>query len=136
MRLTMKRISVKEPQVLCQKMRLTVRRISGFDADPSGKDDFLNNYEQRKQARIDRLHEKEDKARAQSSALSKQSEDMASVILAGQLIHGAPDRRYRDRIMGKVEQSFAASDKADYYERRRRRTTPPFPPTTRRPPLN
>lgn len=78
----------------------------------------MNDYEERKQARIDRLHEKAEKARAKSDSLWKQSSDMASIIPTGQPIHGAADRRYRDRIMGKMEQSFAASDKAEYYERR------------------
>ena len=78
----------------------------------------MNDYEQRKQDRIDRYREKADKARAESHALFQQSTDMASAIPVGQPIHGAADRRYRDRIMGKMENSFAALDKADYYERR------------------
>ena len=78
----------------------------------------MNDYEQKKQDRIDRLREKADKARTESHALFQQSTDMASIIPVGQPIHGAADRRYRDRIMGKMEKSFAASDKADYYERR------------------
>jgi len=78
----------------------------------------LNDYEQRKQDRIDRLHEKADKARAQSSTLYQQSTDMASVIPMGQPIHGAADRRYREKIGRKMDQSIAASEKADYYERK------------------
>ena len=78
----------------------------------------MNDYEQRKQDRIDRLHEKADQARAQSHALFQQSTDMASGIPVGQPIHGAADRRYRDRIMGKMVKSFEAMDKAEYYERR------------------
>lgn len=78
----------------------------------------MNDYEQKKQDRIDRLRARADKARAESHALFQQSTDMASAIPVGQPIHGAADRRYRDRIMGKMEKSFAASDKADYYERR------------------
>lgn len=84
----------------------------------SREDDFLNEYEQRKQDRIDRYRERADKARTQSDALFQQSTDMASGIPVGQPIHGAADRRYRDRIMGKMEKSFAAMDKAEYYERK------------------
>ena len=78
----------------------------------------MNDYEERKQSRIDRLHEKADRARAESQSLFKQSTDMASAIPFGQPIHGPADRRYREKIGKKMEQSFAASDKADYYERR------------------
>lgn len=78
----------------------------------------MNDYEERKQARIDRLHEKADKARAESHSLYKQSTDMASAIPFGQPVHGPADRKYRDKIGRKMDQSIAASDKADYYERR------------------
>ena len=96
-------------------MRLTVRRISAFTPD-SRKDDFLNDYEQKKQDRIDRYREKADKARAQSDALAKQSIDMIRVIPPGQPIMSATDARYRERVGNKMRQSFAASDKAAYYE--------------------
>ncbi len=76
----------------------------------------MNDYEQRRQARIDRLQKKADKARDQSSALFRQSTDMASAIPMGQPVHGAADRRYRDKIGRKMDQSIAASKKADYYE--------------------
>ncbi len=78
----------------------------------------MNDYEQRRQDRIDRIHEKADKARAQSRDLFRQSTDMASAIPMGQPVHGAADRRYRDKIGRKMDQSIAASKKADYYERR------------------
>ncbi len=78
----------------------------------------MNDYEQKKQDRIDRLRARADKARAESGALFQQSTDMASVIPFGQPVHGAADRRYREKIGKKMEQSIAASDKADYYERR------------------
>lgn len=82
----------------------------------------MNDYEQKKQDRIDRLRAKADKARAQSDALWKESGVMASAIPAGQPIHRGTDQRYRDRMMGKMEKSFAALDKADYYERRAQAT--------------
>ena len=76
----------------------------------------MNDYEKKKQNRIDRYRELADKARAQSDDYSKQSHDMASVIPFGQPIHGAADRRYREKIGKKMEQSLAAAEKADYYE--------------------
>ena len=78
----------------------------------------MNEYEQKKQERIDRLREKASKARAQSDALSRQSWDMISAIPSGQPVMGAADARYRERAGNKMRQSVAASDKADYYERR------------------
>ena len=78
----------------------------------------MNDYEQKKRDRIDRLRARADKARAESQALFQQSTDMASAIPFGQPIHGAADRRYRDKINKKMDQSIAASDKAGYYERR------------------
>jgi hypothetical protein len=78
----------------------------------------LNDYEERKQARIDRLQEKADRARAESQSLFKQSTDMASAIPFGQPVHGPADRRYREKIGRKMDQSIAALEKADYYERK------------------
>ena len=78
----------------------------------------MNDYEQKKQDRIDRYLERAGKARAQSDAYAKQSHDMASIIPMGQPVHGAADRRYRDKIGKKMEQSIAADEKAAYYERK------------------
>ena len=44
----------------------------------------MSNYEDKKQARIDHCRERAEQARAQSSALWKQSSDMASGIPVGQ----------------------------------------------------
>lgn len=76
----------------------------------------MNAYEQKKQDRIDRYRELADKARTQSSAYYKQSTDMASAIPMGQPVHGPADRRYREKIGKKMDQSIEASKKADYYE--------------------
>lgn len=78
----------------------------------------MSEYEERKQARIDYYREKETKARAESDSLSKQSSDMASCIPMGQPVHGAADRRLRDRIARKMDQSLAVQKKAEYYERK------------------
>jgi hypothetical protein len=76
----------------------------------------MSDYEERRQARIDRYRERAEKARGESKALFRQSTDMASAIPLGQPIHGPADRRYRERIEAKMVQSFSALDKADYYE--------------------
>ena len=76
----------------------------------------MNDYEQRKQNRIDRYREKADQARTQSNSLFRQSNDMMQAIPAGQPIHGPADRRYRDKAANKMLQSLAAADKAAYYE--------------------
>lgn len=83
-----------------------------------GEVNHLNDYEERKQARIDRYREKAEQAREESSALYRQSSEMASAIPMGQPVHGPADRRYRDRIGKKMDQSIAASEKSDYYEQR------------------
>lgn len=76
----------------------------------------MNDYEQRKQDRIDRLRSRADKARAQSDALSKQSHDMIHAIPMGQPIINAADARYREKAGNKMRQSIAAFEKAEYYE--------------------
>ena len=81
----------------------------------------MNDYEQRKQDRIDRYLEKAGKARAESSALSHQAHTMLSAIPPGQPMLPDPysytsDKRYRDRIDTKMRQSISADEKADYYE--------------------
>ena len=78
----------------------------------------MSDYEDKKQARIDRYRERAEQARAESYRLSKQSSDMASVIPMGQPVHGAADRRYRDRIGKKMDQSIEAMEKAAYYEQK------------------
>ena len=81
----------------------------------------MNDYEQRKQDRIDRYLENAGKARAESSALSQQAHTMLSAIPPGQPMlpdHYSykSDKRYRDRIDTKMRQSISADEKADYYE--------------------
>ena len=81
----------------------------------------LNDYEQRKQDRIDRYLENAGKARAESSALSQQAHTMLSAIPPGQPMlpdHYSykSDKRYRDRIDTKMRQSISVDEKADYYE--------------------
>lgn len=78
----------------------------------------MNDYEERKQARIDRYREKADQARAESHSFYQQSTTMASAIPFGQPVHGPADRRYREKIGKKMDQSIAAQEKAEYYERK------------------
>ena len=70
----------------------------------------MNDYETKKQARIDYYRDKADKARAESHDLYKQSSDMLSAIPPGQPLlvdHYSymSDKRYRDRAAHKMEQS-------------------------------
>lgn len=80
----------------------------------------MNDYEEKKQARIDRYRDRAAKARQQSSDYNDQSSKMASAIPFGQPVHGPADRRYRDRIGQKMDQAIAADKKAEYYERKAR----------------
>ena len=81
----------------------------------------MNDYEERKQARIDRYREKAEKSRQQSSQLSHESVSMLEHIPPGQpiLVGQHSERGHRkllERSDQKMEQSIAASEKADYYE--------------------
>lgn len=85
----------------------------------------MNDYEERKQARIDRYREKAEKARQQSSQLSHESVSMLEHIPPGQpiLVGHHSERGHRkllERSDRKMEQSIAASEKADYYEHKAR----------------
>lgn len=76
----------------------------------------MNDYEQRKQDRIDRYLARAEKARTQSHALAQQSIDMMHAIPMGQPIINSTDARYRERASNKMRQSIVVSEKAAYYE--------------------
>lgn len=81
----------------------------------------MNDYEERKQARIDYYREKAEQTRQESRQLYRQSSDMLSDIPLGQPIlvdhHSARGhRRLLERADQKMGQSVAASEKAEYYE--------------------
>lgn len=83
----------------------------------------MNDYEAKKQARIDYYRDKADKARAESHDLYKQSSDMLSAIPPGQPLlvdHYSykSDKRYRDSAARKMDQSMEAMDKAAYYDQK------------------
>ena len=78
----------------------------------------MNDYEEKKQARIDRYRERAERAQQQSDSLSGQAFSMLHAIPPGQPIIGKADLRFRDRIDQKMGQSVAASEKATYYEQK------------------
>jgi len=83
----------------------------------------MNDYEERRQERIDRLRERASKARVEAANLSSEAHRMASVIPFGQPIlvgHHSEraDRNFRNRIHNKLGKSVEASEKAEHYERR------------------
>ena len=81
----------------------------------------MSDYEERKQARIDRYRERAEQARQESRQLSQESISMLEHIPPGQPIlvgHHSErgHRRLLERSDRKMEQSIAASEKAAYYE--------------------
>ena len=81
----------------------------------------MSDYEDRKQARIDRYRERAEKARQESRQLSHESISMLEHIPPGQpiLVGHHSERGHRkllERSDRKMEQSITASGKADYYE--------------------
>ena len=83
----------------------------------------MSDYEDRKQARIDRYREKAEQARQESQQLSHESISMLEHIPPGQpiLVDHHSERGHRkllERSDRKMEQSIAASEKAAYYERK------------------
>ncbi len=84
---------------------------------------MANNYQERKQARINRYRELAEKNHAAASAKHQESRDMMSVIPMGQPIlighHSeARDRRYRERAFNKIGQAVELENKANYYEQK------------------
>ena len=85
----------------------------------------MNDYEKKKQERIDRYRERAGRARAESQTLSTQAHTMLSAIPPGQPLlvdHHSykSDKRYRESIDRKMGKSIAAGEKADYYEQKAR----------------
>ena len=81
----------------------------------------MSDYEDRKQARIDRYREKAEQARQESQQLSHESISMLEHIPPGQpiLVGHHSERGHRkllERSDRKMEQSIAVSEKAAYYE--------------------
>jgi hypothetical protein len=83
----------------------------------------MENYEERKQEKIERYKERAEKARKESKDLWEEAQKMGSVIPFGQPIlvghHSEKsDRNFRDRIERKREKSIEETKKADYWERK------------------
>ncbi len=81
----------------------------------------MSDYEDKKQARIDRYREQAEKARAQSSDFYRQSSTLLSAIPPGQPLlvdHYSykSAKRLHEKIEKKMQQSVDAASKAAYYE--------------------
>lgn len=77
-------------------------------------------YDQKRQARIERLESAAEKAAETGNSLVNNARQMADVIPFGQPIHVGHysekrDRNYRGRIESKFRKGFAELDKAQYY---------------------
>lgn len=82
---------------------------------------MTNNYQERKQARINRYKELAEKNHAAASAKREESREMMSAIPMGQPIlvghHSEKkDRNFREKAWNKLGQAVALSEKAEYYE--------------------
>ena len=83
----------------------------------------MDNYAERKQAKIDRLKERAEKARSEAKSLSDEAHRMGDAIPFGQPIlvghHSEQrDRNFRNRIHNKLGKSVEASKRADYLDGR------------------
>ena len=83
----------------------------------------MNKYEEKRQARIERLEEQAKKATNTASSLHNKAKTMASAIPFGQPIlvghHSEKrDRNYRKRIHSTFGKAFEANDKAEHYKDR------------------
>lgn len=93
------------------------------DSNPTLTNDTPNHYEQRQEAKRQRLEDAAEKARREAEATGNHARRMASVIPFGQPIlvgHHSEgrDRRYRARISNTYDKAHQLSKKADYYESR------------------
>ena len=83
----------------------------------------MNAYEERKQARIERLQERAERARTESDRLLDAGRQALDAIPFGQPIligHYSEkrDRNYRNRAVGKIDKAIALDKQADDLERR------------------
>jgi len=107
------------------------RKIEGQQAEGEGAtvapSPFVTaDYQERQEARKDRMLERADKASAESQATYSRAKDMASVIPFGQPIlighHSEQrDRNYRNRIHKTFRKSSELDGKADHYRQRAER---------------
>ncbi len=83
----------------------------------------MNTYEEKQEAKRERLLDRAEKARKKSAQLYDTAHNMADQIPFGQPIlvgHHSEgrDRRFRGKITSTFEKSFSEMDKAEYYERK------------------
>lgn len=78
----------------------------------------LNEYEAKKQARIDRYREKAEQAHVESSKLHKEFQDRARAMPFGQPNVNSQTVRYRQKTASKLDQAVKAGQKAAYYEQK------------------
>lgn len=76
------------------------------------------NRKERQEARVDRYRELANRNQRESMAVINQSIQMADIIPMGQPVHGAVDRRYREKIGAKMDRGIDLSRKAEYYEQK------------------
>jgi hypothetical protein len=80
--------------------------------------DTTSTYRERRQARAQRLHEWADKREARAQSDYDRAGSMADAIPFGQPVHGARDRRYRERIGDTIDRGVANQRKAEDMGRR------------------
>lgn len=78
----------------------------------------MSDYEDKKQARIDRYRERADKAHAESGALHGQFHEMMDGVPLGQPAVNRSLQNYYARAGQKMEKSVEVEEKAAYYERK------------------
>lgn len=82
----------------------------------------MNDYEQKRQARIDRLTDRAEKAKGEATALHARACEMSEAIPLGQpIIRNSTYQRqvnYRRKITRTYERSFEQSEKAEYWKQK------------------
>lgn len=75
-------------------------------------------YEEKKQARIERLNAKADKLLAESNSLLENGDKMLGAIPLGQPLVSQSLRSYHGRAVSKIDQSMEIREKAAYYRQK------------------
>lgn len=75
-------------------------------------------YEEKKQARIDRLHAKTQKLEEESRALFESGDKMLNAIPMGQPLVSQSLRSYHARAVSKIDRSMEIREKAEYYRQK------------------
>ena len=75
-------------------------------------------FEEKRQARIDRLNRAAERASQQSDSDLARARKMGSVIPFGQPVHGQRDRNYREKIGRTIDKAYVEYQQAQAYTRR------------------